>query len=167
MDSVLHKLGLEYLLQRFRDEKIEIETVDSLTDGEVKRLGVDTIGDRVRIRELCKSTTTINIDADRDSTGVDPDPVINVTPSLARRVTHERQLLFTPSTCSGSSRSRRGAVRDRGRKRKYRRSWTVTFVCLASRQAERVPSVTERQVLNNAGLGVKKITLYVDDDEQN
>ena len=52
MESVLQKLDLGTLIESFKAERIDIGAVLSATDGELIRLGVDTIGDRIRIRDL-------------------------------------------------------------------------------------------------------------------
>ena len=58
---------------------------------------------------------------------------------------------------SGRSRSsRRGAER----KAVTKRSWTVSFICVADRYQS-----TDKQVLFHAGLGMKKIKLDLEDDE--
>ena len=78
-------------------------------------------------------------------------------PSVAANVLSERMALF-----SGHSRSSR-----RGAKRKAvtKRSWTVSFICVADRYQSRIPSSTDKQVLFHAGLGMKKIKLDLEDDE--
>jgi hypothetical protein len=43
--------------------------------------------------------------------------------------------------------------------------WTGQFFCLASSTTERIPNVSEKEVLITAGLGLKKIRLENDDDE--
>ena len=53
MESVLRKLDLGTLIESFKAERIDIDAILSTTDGELIRLGVDTIGDRIRIRDLC------------------------------------------------------------------------------------------------------------------
>ncbi|VDI18550.1 Hypothetical predicted protein [Mytilus galloprovincialis] len=45
------------------------------------------------------------------------------------------------------------------------RSWTVTVVCLADKEAKTVPSPTEREILFKAGLGHRKIRFQTDDTE--
>ena len=42
----------------------------------------------------------------------------------------------------------------------------MNFVCLADRLAFKIPNVNEKQILHAAGLGLKKIQLDMDDDEQ-
>ena len=104
--------------------------------------GLTTIGDRHRLRALCANAEKHH-------------------QSAAAAALSGRMALF--SRRSGSS--RRGG---RGGKRKLssRRTWTVSFVCLASRHQSRIPSSTEKQVLFHAGLGIKKIKLDLEDKEQ-
>ena len=54
MERILQQLGLANILRRFEDERVDEKIVLSSTDAELSRLGVSTIGDRVRLRELCK-----------------------------------------------------------------------------------------------------------------
>ena len=54
MERILQQLGLTNLLRRFEDERIDEKIVVSWTDSELSRLGVSTIGDRIRLRKLCK-----------------------------------------------------------------------------------------------------------------
>ena len=53
MEDILNKAGLSELLQRFIAEKVKPETIAAATDLDLIRLGVATIGDRVRLREAC------------------------------------------------------------------------------------------------------------------
>ena len=54
IEAILRKLKLEKLIVKFQEEHVDISVVLSLSDNELMRLGVDTIGDRVRLKELCK-----------------------------------------------------------------------------------------------------------------
>ena len=54
MKEILKKPGLSKLLLRFIAEKVEPETITAATDMDLIRLGVATIGDRVRLREACR-----------------------------------------------------------------------------------------------------------------
>ena len=54
MEDILNKAGLSELLQRFIAENVEPETITAATDLDLIRLGVATIGDRVRLREACR-----------------------------------------------------------------------------------------------------------------
>ena len=53
MDKILRELNLGTLVDRFDAEKIEPDTVISASDSELTRLGVSTIGDRIRLRDHC------------------------------------------------------------------------------------------------------------------
>jgi hypothetical protein len=44
--------------------------------------------------------------------------------------------------------------------------WTPTFVCLADSTSSKAPSSVDKQILYKAGLGVKKIKLDLEDNEQ-
>ena len=56
MEDILNKAGLSKLVQRFIAEKIEPETITAATDLVLIRLGVATIGVRVRLREACRKS---------------------------------------------------------------------------------------------------------------
>ena len=53
MEKILQEINLGTLVQRFTDERIDSEAVIALTDQNLVRLGVQTIGDRVRLRTFC------------------------------------------------------------------------------------------------------------------
>ena len=137
MENILKELGFDPLIPKFSAERIQPENVSTLSDEQLSRLGVTTIGDRIRLRGLSAAA-----EKDRQSVAAD--------------VLHERMALF-----SGRN-NRRG---DRKRKALARRSWTVSFVCVTDRHQSRIPSATEKQVLFHAGLGLKKIKLDLEDDE--
>ena len=56
MEDILNKAGLSKLVQRFIAEKIQPETITAATDLVLIRLGVATIGVRVRLREACRKS---------------------------------------------------------------------------------------------------------------
>ena len=93
MENILKELGLV--------------NVSALTDEELSRLGVTTIGDRLRLRDLCAATEK---NRNRES--------------VTTNVLHERIALFT---------GRNSRKADRKRKAVGRRTWTVSFVCVADR----------------------------------
>ena len=41
------------LLKRFKAERVDVSMISSLSDEKLARFGVDTIGDRHRLRRLC------------------------------------------------------------------------------------------------------------------
>ena len=108
METILADLDLITLLNNFQVEKIEPQTVIAMTDSELMRLGVSTIGDRIRLRERCKIPPT-----DRDMSASSSAPVANVRP--------ERTRLFSPGRRPDGSPDRCG----KGAKG---RSWTVNLL---------------------------------------
>ena len=56
MGDVLKELHLESLIPHFLAERIEPANVAALSDEELCRVGVTTIGDRLRLRYLCAVT---------------------------------------------------------------------------------------------------------------
>ena len=53
MEDILKELHLESLIPQFLAERIEPANVAALSDEELCRVGVTTIGDRLRLRDLC------------------------------------------------------------------------------------------------------------------
>ena len=45
-------------------------------------------------------------------------------------------------------------------------TWTAQILCLADRQQTKIPNSIEKQILHNAGLGLKKIKFEVSDNTQ-
>ena len=139
MEGILKEVGLDSLIPQFSAERIEPANVAALTDEELSRLGVRTIGDRLRLRDLCTAS-------EKERT----------RESAASNVLQECMALF-------NGRNSRRA--DRKRKAVAKRSWTVSFVCIADGYQSKIPTSTEKQVLFQAGLGIKKIKLDLEDDE--
>ena len=164
MESILEQLGLSTLLERFSDEKVDPHVVLAMSESALIRSGVATMGDRIRIKQLCKEA----VDCSRDSKGddsVDRDSSGSRT-SAVEQVREERRLLFRPYNQSGANHGRSASAGRAGQKKKSsKRTWTGQFVCLADRHACRAPSSAEKQVLQQAGLGLKKIRFFVDDSE--
>lgn len=160
MEKILEEVGLSTLLQRFMEERIEPEIVLAMTDVELTRLGVATIGDRVRLRAVCRSSPERE---KSDHSKTSPEGATPASTSSSSRgpsaasVASERAKLFDPRH------SRTG-----GKKRKATggRTWTVQVICLADRQQTKIPNSSEKQVLHNAGLGLKKIKFELTDSEQ-
>ena len=55
--EILHKLGLNMVSKKFQDEKFDIKVVMLASDADLIRLGVRTVGDRIRLREACRKVT--------------------------------------------------------------------------------------------------------------
>ena len=132
MEDILKELHLESLIPHFLAERIEPANVAALSDEELCRVGVTTIGDRLRLRDLCAV-------AEKDCT----------RESVASNVLQERKALF-------NGRNSRRA--DRQKKAVAKRSWTVSFVCVADRHQSKIPTSTEKQVLFQAGLYVRSFS---------
>lgn len=137
--EILVSMNLSNLIPRFEQEGMDINIVAAASDDDFKRLGVSKLGDRIRLREKCKQT---NQNVNRP----------------AFRVLEERRNLFAPYSTSS-----RKSKKNKPTKQK---TWTAQFFCLSSRDAEKLPTATEKQVLHNAGLGYKKIVFNLDDDEE-
>ena len=58
--KILRELNLGALVDRFDAEKIEPDNVISASDSELTRLGVSTIGDRIRLRDLYSTQGVTN-----------------------------------------------------------------------------------------------------------
>ena len=152
IEVILTTLQLGCLIESFKQERIDCHAVVSATDSELQRLGVATIGDRVRLRESCKKKVN------GSSSG-----------SLVNRIQQECNLLFRPSVSSSPNSRNNGSTSSGGTRRNksvQKRPWTVQFVCLADRLCYKVPNAVEKQTLHNAGLGLKKIKLDLEDDEE-
>ena len=54
MEEILRSLGMETILGRFQAQRMEPQTVLAASDQELIRLGVSTIGERIRVRDACK-----------------------------------------------------------------------------------------------------------------
>ena len=112
MDNILQQIHLGTLAERFKEEKIEVETVLSATDNELIPIGVDTISDRVCLCELCRKKFEENANTDSSSTsGASGE-------SMSSRIRTEHALLFNSSTAGGSNSGclLRAAIGNRQRK---------------------------------------------------
>ena len=163
MDKIFEEAGLSTLLPRFKDERIEPEFIVAMTDAELTRLGVTTIGDRVRLRAVCRKKKDFTETQSTSSTNVvqssNSDPVAWSSASIASSsrvpsaasIALERARLFNPRN---SSRKRKATV------------GTAQFFCLADRHQSKIPNASTKQILHNAGLGLKKIKLQLNDSEE-
>ena len=159
MENILEVLGLGTLKHRFAEERIEPEIVIAMTDGELTRLGVSTMGDRIRLRQSCRASASTQSTAGQsnlNSEGTESSANSSGGPSPAL-VASERSRLFNPRHSRTTSRKRKAS---RGR------TWTVQILCLADRQQTKIPNSIEKQILCNAGLGLKKIKFDASDDVQ-
>ena len=131
MDKILRELNLGTPVDRFDAEKIEPDNVISASDSELTWLGVSTIGDRIRLRELCsRAGERADLEVPSASTSINRE---------------ERLALFNPR------RQGRGASGSDSKRRKTAvtksKPWTAHFVCLADRFCLKTPTSVEKQIL--------------------
>ena len=159
MEKILEEVNLSTLLQRFMEKRIELEIVPAMTDVELTRLGVTTIGDRVHLRAVCRSSA----EREKSDSKTGPEGATPASTSSSSRgpsaasVASERARLFDPrhSKTGGKKRKATGG-----------RTWTVQVICLVDRQQTKIPNSSEKQLLHNAGLGLKKIKFELTDSDQ-
>ena len=150
MESILEELGLGILNENFQAERVDPEVVACMSNGNLACLGVSTIGDRIWLRELCAKFLRKGEDDGQDE-----------LKNYCEQVQEERTYLLEPnrSSCSGRGKKKKSACPQ------SQRQWSFQFVCLADRYSFKTPSSLEKQILSKAGLGLKKIKLDPDDDE--
>ena len=128
MDSILHQLSLGTLSESFSNERIDPGVALSMSDSALTDLGVNTIGDRIRLRELCTKYVSNQGQSDEDDGNA---AASGTTLSGRDSVRQERSLLFQANSTAGV----RSASSGRGKKRKNscpQRTWTVQFVSFIS-----------------------------------
>ena len=158
MDEILRSLGMETVLGRFQAQCMEPETTMAASDQELVRLGMSTIGDRIRLRDACKRKIE------------EPSTASTSSASSARQVSaarQERLAIFNPRRHNSRPQTRAAAISTTSgasRRAPKRYPWTPTFFCLADTTATKTPSAAEKQILFKAGLGLTKLDL--EDDEQ-
>jgi len=91
MESILNQLSLGTLSECFLNERIDRGVVLSMSDSALADLGVNKIGDHIRLRELCT-----NYVADQRQTDEDDENAAasGATTSYRDSVRQERSLLF-------------------------------------------------------------------------
>ena len=58
---LLEMIDLKELLERFQVENITVKIISSMSDADMIRVGVSTIGDRIRLRECAKQVAWWNV----------------------------------------------------------------------------------------------------------
>ena len=148
MEQILRQIELCNLVENFTAQRVDVETVVAASDGELPRLGVETVGDRVRLREACRRSRR------------NGQPLSSISEAVV-----ERAHLFNISRPSTSRQP--GRSKSNGRRNAQKpKPWSPQFVCLADAWSSCVPTATQNEILKKAGLGLKKITLDVTDDEE-
>ena len=167
MNETLQSLGMTMLSKKFEDERVDFNVIMSALDEDLIRLEVRTIGDRVRLRDDCKQVYT------RSSSSISLGGSHRIQSN--RPGTEERTLLFLPSVSSTGTGEERNGCRRRqsrannysisniNRKRKDDYMRTGQFMCLSNCHAKKIPTPQKKQVLQKAGLGLKKIKFSVED----
>ena len=140
ISTALARIGMVVLEENFKKERIEASMVTALTDNELSRLGLSTIGTRHQFRKAVNDLSSA--------------PNLN----HANRIRNERSILFQNSFHASRSRI--------ANKKQPNRTWTMQFLCLSDKHQERAPSSVEKEILNKAGLGFKKIQLNKDDEDK-
>ena len=92
MNEILESLRMSMLSQKFEDERADVNVIMSASDEDLVRLGVRTIGDRVRLRDACRRVYT------RRSTSISLGDSHRTSSSRPAR--EERSLLFSLSASS-------------------------------------------------------------------
>ena len=149
MDSILKDLELDQVTNNFKNEGVTPTTVLQLSSEELSGLGINRLGDQIRLKEACKKFV------EKDTTRYAPSTV-------RERILQERNHLFSPYRSSASSKKRVRVTH----KSTAGRPWTANIYCLSSPFQMTIPTPKEKETLQFAGLGAKKIKFLMDEDEQ-
>ena len=133
MEAILEQLGLNTLLERFSDEKVNPHIVLAMLESALIRLGVATMGDRIRVKQLCREA----VDCSRVSNGVDSvDRYLSgSSTAAAEQVREERRLLFRPYNQSGANHGRSASSGRAGQKKEKLQTNMDRTVRLSGRSA--------------------------------
>ena len=143
--EILGKIGLNLVTKKFQDEKTDIKVVISASDEDLIRLGVRTIGDRIRLREACRRVYATN-------SSLRPLDISQEI-SINRPGLEERSFLFSPSFLRNNGsrqkkrRSRSSGAAGSSNRRAADRRWTGQFMCLPEIHAKKIPTPTEKPAL--------------------
>ena len=152
-------MNLHEAVPKFQAERIDLDTILSLSDQQLAALGVKTIGDRLRLNEKVRNAIDLNgrNKQESNSTG---------TSNLACEILQQRNTLFGRGRKRQRSRSQNERLSSLNtRKIRGTRTWTATVVCLANKYSNKIPNVDEKTTLIKAGLGMKKVQFNLDDME--
>ena len=103
MEQILQSLNLGTLYARFQEQRIEPETLLAASDQELVRLGISTIGDRIRIRDACKKKLEENDTATSQATAVREERRSLFNP---RRYNNRTQVRSAARSSSGASKGK-------------------------------------------------------------
>ena len=112
MESILQEIGLGYVAGKFKEEQVDI-VVMSATDKDLIKLGARTIGQRVRLRDICRrryydtaNNNTHCCGSYSNTTTTRP----NTISSMQTLGQEERSFLFSPMS-SGNDGHRSSSIR--------------------------------------------------------
>ena len=159
--EILAKLGLSLVTKTFQDEKVDIKVAISASDEDLIRLGVRTIGGRIRLKEACRRVYTANsslrpLNISQETSTIRPGlEEISFSPLFGRNNGNRQKERRSRSSGAAGSSNRRAADR----------TWKGQFMYLSDIHAEKLAIPTEKVVLQKAGLGFKKIKFDLETDE--
>ena len=156
MDKVQEDTGMSTLPERFQEERIDREICIAMSESELAQLGVETIGDRIRSCSACRGKNgPPNVIPENNTSSSSATPSSS---STAATVASEPARLFNPQHSRVASRKRK-ASQGSGR------TWRAQVFCLADCLPSTMPNANTKQILHNAGLGLKRIRFLLKDDE--
>ena len=161
--EILNKLGLNLVTKKFQDEKVDIKVVISASNEYLIKLGVRTVGDRIRLREACRRIYTAN-------SSLRP---LHISKEISTNKSSLEERSFLCSLSFGrnngsrqkKSRSRGSGAAGSSNRGAADRTWTGQFMCLSDIHSKKMSTPTEKVVLQKAGLGFKKIKFDLEADE--
>lgn len=131
MDSILHQLSLGTLSESFSNERIDPGVALYTSNSALTDLGVNTIDDRIGLRELCTKYVSNQGQSDEDDGNA---AASGTTLSGRDSVRQERSLLFQANSTAGV----RSASSERTHVRKGRGLYSLCVFHLASRRKHRL-----------------------------
>lgn len=76
MKQILEDLKMGYAIKRFEEERIDVDNFLSLTDLQLTNLGINTIGDRIRLTERIKRNARSSVlESADDLAATDSNPI--------------------------------------------------------------------------------------------
>ena len=172
MEPALQEIGLGCVAGKLKEEKIDIGAVMSTTDEDLIKLGI-----RIRLRGICRRCydTINNKTHGCGSYSYTTTTRPNTNSFMQTLKGEERSFLFSPRSSGDnghrSSSSRRASSSTTTRKNAEKErpgagTWTGQFMCRSDRISDKIQNPRQKQVLQKAGLGLKKIVFDLEDTEE-
>ena len=60
MPTLLQRLGLEHYQQRFEEEEVDFDTFLTMSESDLKEMGINTVGARRKLQIAISGTATIS-----------------------------------------------------------------------------------------------------------